>query len=46
MSNRTAKKSYLKLKVNNFLIEQSENIEYQGMVLGDELNWKAHLKYL
>ena len=44
--NRTAKKSEFSVKVNGFVIEQSENIKYLGLILDDKLNWKAHLKCL
>merc|ERR1712183_1133079 len=32
--------------VNGFVIEQSENIKYLGVVLDEKLNWRAHLKSL
>ena len=44
--NKTAIKKEFSVKVNGFEIEQSESIKYLGVVLGDKLNWKAHLKCL
>ena len=43
--NITAKKNEFIVKTNGFVIEQSENIKYLGVVLDDKLNWKAHLKH-
>ena len=36
--NRTAKKKELSVKVNGFVIEQSKNIKYLGVVLDDKSN--------
>ena len=42
MFNRSAKKSEFSVKLNSFMIKQSESIEYLGVVLGDKLSLKAH----
>ena len=38
--------SVVSYKVNDFVIEQAENIKFLGVVLNDKLSWKTNLKYL
>ena len=38
--NKTSKNCEFSVKINGFLIEQSDSIKYLGVVLDDKLNWK------
>ena len=44
--NKTSKNCKFSVKINGFLIEQSDSIKYFGVVLDDKLNWKKHLSSL
>ena len=44
--NKTSKNCKFSVKINGFLIEQSDSIKYLGVVLDDKLNWKKHLSSL
>ena len=44
--NKTSKNCTFSVKINGFLIEQSDSIKYLGVVLDDKLNWKKHLSSL
>ena len=44
--NKTLKNCEFSVKINGFLIEQSDSIKYLGVILDGKLNWKKHLNPL
>ena len=43
VGNKNAAVSSFKLSINNYLIEETDNVKYIGVHLDNKLSWKIHI---